>query len=303
MTPEKALNPQYTIQQEQVNLSADRPVRAQRLRVAQDVLPHDHVYHEVCIVLDGSAVHRTSHYESPLRAGSALVVPPGNVHAIAKVSGLEVINVYYLDEWLLTDLGLLWRHAGLVPLFLSASLFNKPLPAGIPQFRLEQEELDGALRELEEIEREYARPDRSPVLIRSCFLKALAWMTRAFARGGGSLKGYDFRQEVWATLNEIERLIGESEALDVEALAGSVGLSSDHLGKLFRHAAGRGVNDYYQHRRVYRACQLLLDPQHSITDVGYLLGYADTPHFCRMFKRYRGMSPRQYRKTYLPDGG
>ena len=59
--------------------------------------------------------------------------------------------------------------------------------------------------------------------------------------------------------------------------------------------------DYFQQRRVHLACQLLLDGRSSVTDVASELGYADTPHFCRMFKRYRGVTPREYRRVYLSD--
>jgi len=54
-----------------------------------------------------------------------IVVPPGDVHAFAKVRGLEVTNVYYLAEWLLDELKSLWDQDGLVPLFLARSLFRR----------------------------------------------------------------------------------------------------------------------------------------------------------------------------------
>jgi AraC-like DNA-binding protein len=46
---------------------------------------------------------------------------------------------------------------------------------------------------------------------------------------------------------------------------------------------------------------MLLNPEHNISEVAYRLGYADAPHLSRIFKRFRGMSPREYRKTYVTD--
>src|SRR5687768_6469778 len=104
------LRAKYRISQDHVRLSAERPVRVEELAVRRPVAPHDHAYHEVCLVLAGTGLHRTRACEAPLRAGSLVVLPPGpaGVHAIERVDGLVVVNVYYLAEWLLTDLGLLW---------------------------------------------------------------------------------------------------------------------------------------------------------------------------------------------------
>src|ERR1700733_11710875 len=101
------LRAMYTVEQATVRLSAQRPVRAQRLIVEGDVRPHDHAYHEVCVVLAGSgnALHRTATFTAPMLAGTVLVVPPGHVHAMDGTGGFTVVNLYYLAEWLMADLG------------------------------------------------------------------------------------------------------------------------------------------------------------------------------------------------------
>src|SRR5690349_8083891 len=124
MNPGSTYKARFTIEQSNVQLSAGRPVRAQRMDVPEDVPPHDHAYHEICIVTSGRARHRTKNGRAPLSRGDMFVVPPGEVHAIERVDGLAVINAYYLSEWLMEDLGLLWTEPGAVPLFLSTSLMR-----------------------------------------------------------------------------------------------------------------------------------------------------------------------------------
>ena len=51
--------------------------------------------------------------------------------------------------------------------------------------------------------------------------------------------------------------------------------------------------------RYEAATRLLEDPDIRITDIGYELGYADSTHFARAFKRWAGVSPRQYRSHKL----
>lgn len=49
--------------------------------------------------------------------------------------------------------------------------------------------------------------------------------------------------------------------------------------------------------RLAAAQDLLRDPDRTITDVGYLTGFADTAHFTRTFRRLAGRTPSQWRST------
>jgi AraC-like DNA-binding protein len=232
----------YTIGQADVRLSADRPVHAQRLSVAEDVGAHDHAYHEVCLVIGGGALHVTSDYERPLLTGSVVVVPPGLAHAFVHVQpGFGVINVYYLAEWLAADL--LWQQAGLVPLFLASVLFPA---AVVPQFALPGTDVPRVEHELDDLAIETDRDDPSPVFARAAWLKAMAILGRAAVTSGDGPIDYAFRPEVWTTIQAIEKLVGVGEPLDVSSLADRAALSADHLTRLFRTATGCRLGDYYQ---------------------------------------------------------
>jgi AraC-like DNA-binding protein len=51
--------------------------------------------------------------------------------------------------------------------------------------------------------------------------------------------------------------------------------------------------------RFKAAAVRLRDPLISVTDIALDLGYSDTAHFSRAFRRIAGMSPRQYRRRLL----
>jgi AraC-like DNA-binding protein len=295
------MNPLHTVSQEYVQLRADRPVRVQEFELARAVEPHDHDYYEICVIRTGTGVHETQLYRSPLRAGSVVVIPPGGVHAISHVKGVTGTNVYYLAEWLLADLRSLWEHDGLVPLFLAERLFRRSEKIKVPQFDLSRKELAACLRELADIDREGSAAQPSIVLLKACLLKFLIALSRAYARSASRELGFQFRREVWRAMEHVEECVGECRPLRLTGLAQQLGLSPDHLTRIFSQATGWPLIEFYQRRRVQRACGLLLNPAAKVTDVGYALGYADTAHLCRFFKRYVGLSPRAYRKKYLSD--
>jgi AraC family L-rhamnose operon regulatory protein RhaS len=286
----------YTVSQKSVSLSSQRPVRAQWVDVNELVKPHDHAYHEICVILQGTVLHRTAAGETRIGAGRTIVVPPKAVHALKPFGPVRAVNVYYLAEWLATDLAILWAEPNLVPLFLSQSVIAPRGEAQSVEFDLTANELSAVCDELRDIDSESQNPAASSMLIRGAFLKVLARLSRASLR---MLPRWQyFRPELQAAISHIERLVQSASPLDLGNLSDETHLSRDYLGKLFSAAMGRTLSDYFQLRRVHRACQLLVDPRYSITEIALELGYSDAPHLCRMFKRYRGMSPMAYRSTY-----
>lgn len=61
---------------------------------------------------------------------------------------------------------------------------------------------------------------------------------------------------------------------------------------------GDGVDGHsYIHKHIIDATkELLADPDRSITDVSYQIGFQYPQHLSRMFKKETGMTPAQYRK-------
>ncbi|HEV7301683.1 MAG TPA: helix-turn-helix domain-containing protein [Tepidisphaeraceae bacterium] len=285
-----------TISQDDVALSGRRPVRVQWLDVPSVVARHDHAYHEICLIVVGEAWHETAMGQTRVAAGQVIVVPPPGVHAIRPITDTSVINVYYLAEWLAADLALLWTEPGLVELFLANSVIGMQGNPDVVEFALTPAERAAIEVDLRDIDGEEAAAATQNTLVRGAFLKVLARLSRAYARTVPSKT--PMRAELWKSICHVERLVQTAAPLDVAALAEQVGLSSDYLSKLFRSATGRTISDYFQLRRVHRACQLLMDPSYSVTDIAFILGYSDAPHLCRMFHRHRNMSPMTYRAVY-----
>jgi AraC-like DNA-binding protein/mannose-6-phosphate isomerase-like protein (cupin superfamily) len=298
--PGTALKPHNTISQSHVLLSAARPVRTQLLLCRHQVAPHDHDYYEITFVHSGRGMHQTSDYELPIGPGSVLAVAPGATHGYPRMENVRLTNIYYLAEWLLTDLRALWEHDGLVPMFLAASLFRRNVPLQVPQFDLSKSEAAICSRELDDIAEELKKSQPSLVFLKASMLKFLIRLSRAYVERQKSRElGFAFRREIWSALDRIEETIRQSNSFSVDALAEESGLSADHFTRLFKEATGFSPMDYFQRRRIHHACTLLLNPRNSITEIAYSLGFSDAAHLCRLFQRYQGLSPRGYRKKYL----
>jgi AraC-like DNA-binding protein/CheY-like chemotaxis protein len=79
-----------------------------------------------------------------------------------------------------------------------------------------------------------------------------------------------------------------------DAVAQQCGLSPTYFSKAFRQRFGMPFQDFLLRYRVAQACLLLENPNSSITDVCYAVGFKDPSYFTRVFKRYLGTSPSEY---------
>jgi AraC-like DNA-binding protein/quercetin dioxygenase-like cupin family protein len=301
-TNSPSLHATHTITQADVALSARRPVRAHRLTLPAGsvVEPHDHEYFEVGFILSGSVVQHTRQGETRLGAGQVACLGPGQVHAFDILRCTTFVNLYYLSEWLLADPRMLWREPGVAPLFLEPALFSPLEASPVAVLTLSTQARVRCLQELDVLKEEEDTSEPSTLFLLGALLKVLALLGRSFATAHPTRDAV-YRREVWYCLEEIENCLAAGETFRVAQTATALGLSPDHLGRLFQRATGHSLNRYYQNRRIQRAQNLLLDPRHSITEVALATGFSDASHLSHQFRSRVGITPRQYRTTYLQD--
>lgn len=87
-----------------------------------------------------------------------------------------------------------------------------------------------------------------------------------------------------------------SEPLTVEQIAAGAHMSKFHLCRLFRRQTGLTIMQYLNEQRLSEARRQLLDTDMSISAVAQNCGFGSSSHFCTLFKRREGMSPREYRQ-------
>lgn len=80
-------------------------------------------------------------------------------------------------------------------------------------------------------------------------------------------------------------------------MASVCGLSVSHFSKLFHDYFQQTPIDYLNSYRVERACLLLTNSKLSLTEIGYRCGFNDSDYFAKVFKKYKKLTPKQYRNT------
>ena len=85
-----------------------------------------------------------------------------------------------------------------------------------------------------------------------------------------------------------------AEKLQLTDVAAEVYVSHWHLSKLL-NGTGKSFSDILNEIRIAKAKELMTDSSLHIADIAEKVGFADSAHFSRVFKKYAGMPANEYR--------
>lgn len=80
--------------------------------------------------------------------------------------------------------------------------------------------------------------------------------------------------------------------------AESLNLSTNYFGDLIKKKTGLSAQELIQTKLIDIAKEKVFDPEKSIGEVAYELGFKYPQHFTRVFKQKTGMSPQEYRNLH-----
>jgi AraC-like DNA-binding protein len=80
-------------------------------------------------------------------------------------------------------------------------------------------------------------------------------------------------------------------------LATITSMSETKLKQLFKQTFGDTIYNYYQKARMEEAAFLLKQAKHSVSEVGYELGFSNLSHFSRLFEKQYGITPKKFSYT------
>lgn len=86
--------------------------------------------------------------------------------------------------------------------------------------------------------------------------------------------------------------------VDISFYADMCNLSVSRFTHLFKRCTGKSPKNYILEMRIKRASELLENTDLPIQKVGEETGFTDQNYFSRIFKKYKGVSPFNYRKSF-----
>lgn len=91
--------------------------------------------------------------------------------------------------------------------------------------------------------------------------------------------------------------LGYNDNLTLTEVAQKLGFHPNYLSTLFKQKTGTTFSDYLRSFRINKAIELMRTTNLKLYEIASIVGYNDTAHFYRAFKKETGMSPGNYQKN------
>jgi AraC-like DNA-binding protein len=270
-------------------------------RTEQGSIPeHGHEFVELVYVVRGKGVHIFQGSDYNIHAGDVFIINPGETHSYFVEPGcqMEIINCLFMSSFILdallreleitTSMDYFYVH----PFLKHDVRFNHHL-------NLLGQDASTVLTLLERMIRELgSRGLGHTTLIRLQMVELLVLLSRYYANMQ-SHRSHPTPRQMDRVLTA-RRIYGYLERnydkkITLHSLSGLFNVSTRQLNRVVREEFGKSVFDLLHDIRIERAKRMLLESDEKVIAVATMVGYDDPSFFSRLFLRYTGCSPREYR--------
>ena len=251
---------------------------------------HAHAdFTELSLITDGKANHIVDGNSYSIEGGDVFVIHENVPHGFEKTDKLRLYNIMF-DPKLLPDSDIS-DSAGFKALFApekNARSFSSHL-------RLDPRDFELAAHLFRRIYREYSEKRVGwKTAVQGDFLRLTVTLSRLY--DFDRVKDSHGMEKIAGAAAFIEQ--NYSENISVSRLAEMSNYSLRQFIRLFKKAFGCIPTEYIANLRMQKARELLRGKNASITDIALYCGYGDSNYFSRIFRKYNGMTPSEYRARF-----
>jgi AraC-type DNA-binding domain-containing proteins len=87
-----------------------------------------------------------------------------------------------------------------------------------------------------------------------------------------------------------------NDAISLENVADAVNMHPSYFSSKFKKATGSSFKEYLNMVRIEEGKRLLTNTNFSIIDIALATGFEDQSYFTKVFKKYTGLTPKQFRE-------
>lgn len=254
---------------------------------------HDHDFVELVVISGGRGIQLTPYGDVPLQAGAMFVLQPDVWHGYTECEAM-LVNVCAMDCRLL-DGELAWLRDNAPVRSLLWETAMTPFHTRTPIHYMTSHQIvrcNKLFFMLQQIEAEQT------ALLRVQQIGKLTTFLGEIAECVSTIP-QDYPLPVRSPVVEKTlMLFSENIARDwsISELSSGFGLTTPYYIRLFKREMGESPLSYLSGLRARHAAQLLLRSDCSITQIGTDVGWEEPGYFSRRFRRYFGVSPREYRR-------
>lgn len=80
-------------------------------------------------------------------------------------------------------------------------------------------------------------------------------------------------------------------------------LNASYFSRYFKKLSGVNFTDYVNQYKMNMAITMLARPHETVENVAYTLGFSDRAYFSKVFKKYNGRNPSEFKAGPVEEQG
>lgn len=253
---------------------------------------HWHHYMEVLFMLEGTMDVTCDREVYTLCAGDMIALLPKKLHSMGGAGAIR--RRYFVLKF---DLNRFHDNTGMIPQLKSAILQADTDEHAFIHFPKESMSAYPIESYLYTCCHEYSNKDYGYNLSMHAALTCLLLAMVRIWRSHGYVPPMLATQPADHSIDTITEYIDthSNQPLKVEELASLCNMSYSFFAKKFRQLYGRSCKEYIEFIRVTKAEDLLLFSDYDLTYISQETGFSDCSHMIKTFRKYKNITPKQYR--------
>lgn len=254
--------------------------------------PHMHSFFELFFVEEGEGWHCVGDRKVWAKPGDLFLITPGEIHDPSGLDGASKWIIAFASDALN-----LVRNDSEVFLMLPNELlmlsFLRTADIDTGRFHVALEDRPRWLAQLQQLQSELSEKAFGFTEAARALLTLLLIDTARMANSQVQKCSAQSRPLLTKVFRFIEA--NYRNAIGLQEVAKEVNLSPAYLTDLVRRETGRTVLNWIIERRMAEARHLLLETDLPVNQIAETVGYFDTGHFIRLFRRINGTTPQAWR--------
>lgn len=257
-----------------------------------DYPKHGHNFFELVFIQSGNGIHKLNDSSFDYDEGDVFLLTPDDEHEFV-VANRTVFGYLKFTEQLFlekTELvsDLKWRKK-----IDAIILHANSLPGSIIK---NEQDREGVFQLFQLLKKEFKAPSTySRSILLELFGALLIIISRNISNNSLTIV-FTEKDKVNAILTYVRQNVLDNEKIKISAIADEFNMSPNYVSVFIKKHAGISIQNYVIQTKMKMAERLLKQTSLNFSEIAMKMGFTDSSHFTKAFKKNRGMTPKAFRK-------
>lgn len=102
-------------------------------------------------------------------------------------------------------------------------------------------------------------------------------------------------------INILDYVTENCSTVNLDIMSEKFFYSKTHICRLFIKNTGKSFNEFLMDIKIGQACSMLDNSNLTVDEIASNLGYKSVEYFYRLFKKKKGITPKEYRNQHTAN--